>query len=68
MCYLVFKINVLIIFSYIFVKNNRCVMKKFIYIECLVISITAGWTVTNGGTYDYNHNIQMIYDMAVAEQ
>ena len=31
-------------------------------------SITAGWTVTNGGTYDYNHNIQMIYDMAVAEQ
>ena len=67
MCYLVFKINVLIIFSYIFV-NNRCVMKKFIYIECLVISITAGWTVTNGGTYDYNHNIQMIYDMAVAEQ
>ena len=25
-------------------------------------SLTSGWTVVNGGTYDYNHNISMIYD------
>ena len=30
-------------------------------------SLTAGWTVTNGGTYDYNHNLQMIYGFSVAQ-
>lgn len=30
-------------------------------------AFTAGWTVTNGSdVYDYNHNISMIYDFAVA--
>lgn len=28
-------------------------------------SLTAGWTVSNGGTYDYNYYIKMIYDFSV---
>ena len=24
-------------------------------------ALTSGWTVTNGGTYDYDHNLSMIY-------
>lgn len=30
-------------------------------------SLTAGWTVTNGGTYDYNHYVKMIYGFALAD-
>lgn len=30
-------------------------------------SLTGGWTVTNGGTYNYNHNRNMTYGFAVAE-
>ena len=29
-------------------------------------SLTAGWTVTNGGTYDYNYNFYTIHDFAIA--
>lgn len=28
-------------------------------------SLTAGWTVENGGTYDYNHNIKIIHDFTI---
>jgi len=30
-------------------------------------SLTEGWTVTNGGTYDYNYNRTMTYGFAVAD-
>lgn len=30
-------------------------------------SLTPNWTVTNGSTYNYNHNVSMIYNIGVAE-
>ena len=30
-------------------------------------TLTGGWTVINGGTYDYNHNCQMIYGFCVSQ-
>lgn len=30
-------------------------------------ALTADWTVNNGGTHNYNHNVQMIYDIAISE-
>lgn len=30
-------------------------------------SLTPDWTVTNGGTYNYNYNVSMIYNIGVAE-
>lgn len=29
-------------------------------------STVEGWTVVNGGTYDYNHNVYMLYDFEVS--
>lgn len=29
-------------------------------------SLTAGWEVSNGGVYDYNHNIKIIHDFSLA--
>ena len=31
-------------------------------------TLTANWTVSNGGTYSYNYNVNMIYDICVSDE